>query len=654
MNKSIPPPFRLSAVRNSLALLCLVQCAAVSAEQPETNLPALRRAIKDLTRTFESRYPQGGRFLAELEELEKAASTQQDIRRPFLALRRKALLANPLLDFNEILLVKRPADSPSLGLPQNWQSNCSLQRTGYDDALCVLSFKEEGAEPRTLFKPGGKFVGDVDLHWDADRVLFSMPGPDGRWQVSELNLQKTPSPRQLTGEQPDVDSYDACYLPNGRIAFTSTASFVGVPCVNGSAHVANIYQMNADGGQTRQICFDQEHNWCPTAMNDGRILYARWEYADTPHSNSRLLFTMNPDGTSQSAYLGSGSYWPNSFFYARPVPGHPTKVVSVIGGHHDHPRMGELVIFDPQQGRHEGQPAVQRIPGYGKKVEPLIRDGLTKDSWPKFLHPWPLSEKYFLVACKRTPQSPWGLCLADIFDNLLPLQQMPDFALLEPIPLRKSDPPPVIPDRIDPARTDALVVLQDIYAGDGLRGVPRGTVKELRLFTYHYAYQGMGGLLGVVGMDGPWDIKRVLGTVPVEADGSACFHVPANTPISIQPLDAEGKALQLMRSWMTAMPGETVQCTGCHDRQDRTPPAREFYAMHKEPSLITPWHGPVRGFSYPRDVQPVIDRHCVGCHDGQSPPNGAPIPDLRGTEMLTDWTSVTPGNGGYAKTAGKF
>jgi len=623
------------------------------AHGPGINLPALRRAVEDLIQTFEGRYPEGGRYLARLGEMEKAA-TRGDIREQFLALQHEALLGNPLLDFDQLLLVKRSAKSPALGLPRNWESNCSLPGKGYDDALCLLSFKEKGAEPQTLFQPGGKFVGDVDLHWDSDRALFSMPGPNGRWQVFELNLQGAPSPRQLTGEQPDVDSYDACYLPNGRITFTSTASFVGVPCVNGSAHVANLYLMDADGGNIRQLCFDQEHNWCPTVMNDGRVLYARWEYADTPHSNSRLLFTMNPDGTNQSAYLGSGSFWPNSFFYARPVPNHPTMIVSVIGGHHDHPRMGELVLFDPQKGRHEGEPVVQRIPGFGKKVDPLIRDGLTMNSWPKFLHPWPLSEKYFLVACKPGPRSRWGIYLTDVFDNLLLLKELPEFALLEPIPLRKSRRPPVIPDRVDPVRTDALVVLQDIYSGEGLRGVPRGTVKSLRLFTYHYAYQGMGGLLGVVGMDGPWDIKRVLGTVPVEADGSARFQVPANTPISIQPLDAEGKALQLMRSWMTAMPGETVQCTGCHDRQNSTPPARESYALTREVSKITPWHGPVRGFSYPRDVQPVIDRHCVSCHDGQASPEGTAIPDLRGTEMITNWKSVTPGNGGYAKTAGKF
>ena len=653
-DSALPLPARWTVNRpKARSLSSSPPAPSVTLHEPPVNLPALRRAIEDLTGTFGAGYENGSRYLARLRELESAAA-ERDIRGEFLALQRAALLANPLLDFNELLLVKRPATSPSLGLPRNWESNSSLPANGYDDELCAWSWKDAASEPRTVFKPAGKFFGDVDLHWDADRVLFSMPGTNGRWQVFELGLQAGAAPRQLTGEQPDVDSYDACYLPGGKIAFTSTAMFVGVPCVNGSAHVAMLYVMDADGGNIRQLCFDQEHNWCPTVMNDGRVLYARWEYTDTPHSNSRMLFTMNPDGTSQAAYLGSGSYWPNSYFYARPIPNHPTKLVTVIGGHHDHPRMGELLIFDPQQGRHEGEPAVQRIPGFGKKVEPLIRDGLTLEAWPKFLHPWPLSEKYFLVACKPTPRAPWGIYLADVFDNLVLLKHLPDFALLEPIPLRKTERPPVIPERVKPERPDALVVLQDVYAGDGLSGVPRGTVKSLRLFTYHYAYHDMGGLLGVIGMDGPWDIKRVLGTVPVEADGSARFRVPANTPISIQPLDAEGKALQLMRSWMTAMPGETVQCTGCHDRQNSAPPAKSFLAMNQPPSEITPWRGPLRGFSYAREVQPVIDRHCVSCHNGQPRPDGSTIADLRGTVKLADWNSVTPGNGGYAKTAGKF
>ena len=135
----------------------------------------------------------------------------------------------------------------------------------------------------------------------------------------------------------------------------------------------------------------------------------------------------------------------------------------------------------------------------------------------------------------------------------------------------------MIPSFVKPQQKDALVYLRDVYAGPGLRDIPRGSVKQLRVFTYHFGYQQLAGIDHRVGADGPWEVKRVLGTVPVEADGSAFFRIPAKTPVSVQPLDEEGKALALMRSWMTAMPGETLSCAGA------TNPAKKFLRM------ATPW-----------------------------------------------------------------
>jgi len=154
-------------------------------------------------------------------------------------------------------------------------------------------------------------------------------------------------------------------------------------------------------------------------------------------------------------------------------------------------------------------------------------------------------------------------------------------------------------------------------------------VKKLRLFTYHFAYHKVAGINHRVGADGPWEPKRILGTVPVEADGSAVFRVPANTPISIQPLDADGKALQLMRSWMTVMPGEIVSCVGCHETQSTGPPNQRTIAAGKQPSEIEPWHGPARGFSFRREVQPVLDKYCISCHDGGKRKDDLEIPYLR-------------------------
>ena len=260
---------------------------------------------------------------------------------------------------------------------------------------------------------------------------------------------------------------------------------------------------------------------------------------------------------------------------------------------------------------------------------PKIEDKLTEHSWPKFLHPWPLSQKYFLVACKPAPDALWGIYLVDVFDNRVLLKEEEGVALLEPVPLRPRPRPPVIPDRVQPDETDALVYMEDVYSGPGLKGVPRGTVKKLRLFTYHFGYQRLAGIDHRVGADGPWEAKRVLGTVPVEADGSAFFRVPAKTPISVQPLDADGSALALMRSWMTAMPGEKLSCVGCHDRPDSVPMGTSRrIALANPPRTITPWHGPARGFSFVREVQPVLDQYCVSCHDGATGAQSAQ-PDLR-------------------------
>jgi len=591
----------------------LATAVACRAGDPAASCESLRLAIADLAASFPGRYTNAPGYLARLDaiaaDLTNAASAAR-----IEALRREALLANPLLDFDRLLVVRRSARQ--MGLPANWQGNSSLPRTGYSNEIAVLTNLRGGGDLATLYRPpGGEFVGDVDLDFDASRLLFSMPAGGRAWRVFELPLAGGAAPAALPLiPDDDVDNYDPCLLPDGDVLFASSAPFTGVPCVQGHDHVANLYRWHRADGSIRRLTFDQDHDWCPAVLPDGRVLYLRWEYSDLPHFVSRILFTMNPDGTAQRAFYGSNSYWPNAMFYARPVPGDPARFFAVVGGHHDNPRMGELVLFDTRRGRFEAEGAVQRIPGRGRAVEPVLFDGLTKGSWPKFLHPWPLSDRHVLVAAKPAPKSEWGLYLADTFDNLVLIRELPGEALLEPVPLVAQPRPPVPPSRVDPAAKEAVVQLADVHAGPGLRGVPRGTVKRLRLFTYQFAYHGMGGQVNRVGLDGPWDVKRVLGTVPVEPDGSAHFRVPANTPVAVQPLDADGAALQLMRSWFVGMPGEVVGCVGCHERDGTAPPYAPASAFLRAPSDIAPWHGPVRGFSFEREVQPVLDRHCVGCH----------------------------------------
>ncbi len=611
---------------------------------------ALRRAINDLAKTFPDQYLRSEEYLERADKYEaqvpviKAALDQRLSETPLdtvleqaaeiVDFEREVLLANPLLDFDKLLVVqRRPADDPRraralrglcefLGMPRqsSFQNHKIGETHGWDNEIAVLNGLDDGGL-NTIYRPAKpRLVSDVDLHFDSDKLLFSSVDDNSNWQVYEMNLASGSTVKQLTPSDPDdVHNFDACYLPNGRIVFISTAPIQGVPC-NAGVIVGMSYLMDGDGANIRQIAFDQDHNYYPSVMNDGRILYLRWEYTDIPHVWARILFTMNPDGTCQREFYGSASYWPNSIFFAKAIPNHPTKVVGIVTGHHIG-REGELVIFDAAEGRTAPSGVVQRIPGYGKTVEPLIEDKLTEESWPKFLQPHPLSENYFIVSCKPSPRDLWGIYLVDTFDNMVLLKEVEGQGLFEPIPVRNAPTPPVIMEKVDLAKDDGIMYIEDIYKGPGLKDVPRGTVKELRLFTYHFAYQKLAGIGHKVGVDGPWEPKRVLGTVPVEEDGSAMFKVPANTPISIQPLDENKNALQLMRSWTTAMPGEVVSCVGCHEEQNDAPASGRTIASLKDPDEIEAWHGEVRGFSFKREVQPVLDKYCVSCHDGSASPD---------------------------------
>ena len=610
---------------------------------------SLRLAIGDLAETFGPKYPTSNDYLRRLGLLREASNAALDssdpndpsaqanllkLARELEELRYDALLANPLLDFDKLLLLKRVRGQ--LGLPVNHKCNTGIERTGYDNEIAILEPVRPGGKLRTVFRPpASEFVGEMDLHFDADNLLFTMPtGPT--WQIFEIKTDGTGLRQVSRGEHPDVDNFDACYLPDGRVVFASTASYTAVPCWHGVERACNIFLMDADGSNVRQLCFDQDLDLHPAVLPTGQVIFSRWDYTGPMHIYLRPLMVMNPDGTGQRAVYGSNSYWPNALYYPRGIPDAPGKIIAIIAGYHGVPRMGELGLLDTTKGWHEAAGVVQKIPGRVQPVQTVIRDNLVDKSWPKFLHPYPLSDKYFLVASQPDNKSPWGIYLVDVFDNMLPIAVQPKFDFFEPIPLAKTQRPPVIPDRVDLERDDAVVYIDDVYAGPGLAGVPRGTAKKLRILAYHFGYPGMAGP-DKVGCGGPWEVMRIVGTVDLQKDGSAMFIVPANTPLSVQPLDAEGKAIQLMRSWFTAMPGETVSCVGCHEQPKNIPTLRPRLAATRPAECIQPWYDPPRGLDFERDVQPVLDEYCAGCHDGSTHQDGQRTLDLRAERYVKDY-----------------
>lgn len=543
-----------------------------------------------------------------------------------VANKRAILLANPLLNGDKILTVRyqlgnrdRRAMAPELGTQSNnWSNQESARRKGFNADIVELSNLRDEVQIRTIYKPDNtSSIADLKLHWDGDRAMFTQTMSDNRWNVFEVKLNNGDCKKLIDNPEPDLEFYDGTYLPDGRIIANSNIGYQGVPCVNGSDPVGNMVLYTPQSKNLRRLTFDQDANWNPVIMNNGRVMYTRWEYTDLTHYYTRIVMNMNPDGTEQKALYGSGAMFPNSTFDVQPLPGYASAFVGIISGHHGVARSGRLILFDPAKARKGVAGMLQEIPHRNRPIVEEVKDRLVDGVWPQFIKPSPLNDTYFLVAAKLDKNDLWGIYLVDKFDNVTCLHKMEGEGYISPIAVRKTVTPPAIPDRVKLDDKQATVFIQDIYEGEGLKGIPRGTVKSLRLHAYEYAYVQTQSDHNWHGIQSGWDIKRMLGTVPVEEDGSVIFKIPANTPVSIQPLDKDGVAVQWMRSWLTGQPGEIVSCVGCHEDQNQIVIPKRVIASQKAPHALTPPEGGTRSFTFDLEVQPILDRACIACHNGE-------------------------------------
>ena len=543
-----------------------------------------------------------------------------------VANKRAILLANPLLNGDKILTVRyqlgnrdRRAMAPELGTQSNnWSNQESARRKGFNADIVELSNLRDEVQIRTIYKPDNtSSIADLKLHWDGDRAMFTQTMSDNRWNVFEVKLNNGDCKKLIDNPEPDLEFYDGTYLPDGRIIANSNIGYQGVPCVNGSDPVGNMVLYTPQSKNLRRLTFDQDANWNPVIMNNGRVMYTRWEYTDLTHYYTRIVMNMNPDGTEQKALYGSGAMFPNSTFDVQPLPGYASAFVGIISGHHGVARSGRLILFDPAKARKGAAGMLQEIPHRNRPIVEEVKDRLVDGVWPQFIKPSPLNDTYFLVAAKLDKNDLWGIYLVDKFDNVTCLHKMEGEGYISPIAVRKTVTPPAIPDRVKLDDKQATVFIQDIYEGEVLKGIPRGTVKSLRLHAYEYAYVQTQSDHNWHGIQSGWDIKRMLGTVPVEEDGSVIFKIPANTPVSIQPLDKDGVAVQWMRSWLTGQPGEIVSCVGCHEDQNQIVIPKRVIASQKAPHALTPPEGGTRSFTFDLEVQPILDRACIACHNGE-------------------------------------
>jgi hypothetical protein len=544
-------------------------------------------------------------------------------------LKRQIMFRNPLLDFDSVLFIDQP-------FPQGSEWNHQTRhRLGYmavpGGRLLVLKGLEPGGQLRQL-APQGPLHGSFwrpDLSFEADRVLFCFkPHNEKSFHLYEVGIDGT-GLRQLTDGP--YDDLDPIYLPDDQhLVFVTTRGHTYVRCMP-PTNAFVLARCDRDGKNIYLISANNEPDYLPTLMPDGRILYTRWEYTDKPVWRAQGLWTVRPDGTQVQTLWGNQSVWPDLLKDARVIPG--SQKILFSGSAHHNWFAGCLGILDPREGFNF--PAglykiTQELPwpecGDGP-LNPVLTDQYyCPGHYEAYYSPYPLGEKDFLVSAQRGGK--FVLYLMDIYGNReLIYEGVHHIFYAQPV--RPRTRPPVLPDQVRwPSRQERDNPAPGIlYSGSVYQNAPaqlRGKVRALRIWTIDYKtytywykrpYVSTGPVVSAVQSDG---VKRLLGTVPVGEDGSVLFYAPSGLPFHFQLLDERGRALQTMRSFVHVMPGETRGCLGCHESHSRTPvPDLQFLPLRRPVDQITPPPWEDRTVSYPRYVQPVLDRYCGKCHQGQ-------------------------------------
>jgi len=628
----------------------------------------------------------------------KDAAARAALEKEIRALRRTILFSHPALSFDRILASQRGIPyTIAPHMVDQYTGRCSRPGPGIV-VIENWKTTPRKSEPLKGKLPEGTVL-NPDLHWDADRVIFAFcdhtaqpPAAAAGLKVPTVLADATrdtnadvirtfdpenplykdrkkvydPTPtahlryfiweaaldgswvRQLTGSPKDkmetwdgrqtslIEDADPCYLPDGGFAFNSTRCQSFGRCHWGRYTPAFlIFRADGDGSHIRQLSFGEANEWEPAVLNDGRLVYTRWDYINRNAVWYQSLWTMKPDGTGTAHFYGNYTMHPGVQTEAQPIPG--SHVVVATAAAHHFLSAGSLILIDTHKGEDGPDPLTRLTP---------------EVPWPEsegwnlpgcFAAPYPVNDTLFLasfsgesLARAEGDRTGWncyglwpsnkafGVWLVDTLGGRELIYQDSDIGTFTPIPVRKRPHPPVIPSLLPPADKApnyGLCYVENVY--DCREPLEKGSVKYLRvneLFNQPAAKKCNRN----AGLD--LDIyKRPLGVVPVAEDGSASFRIPAERPIQLQALNADGMAIFTMRSFIYAQKGEVLGCAGCHEDRMRSRPPQE---LAKKRAVAEPKPMPALdyegAFSFARSVQPVFDRHCIRCH-GLSPDSKAPM-----------------------------
>ena len=514
-------------------------------------------------------------------------------------------LDSPAADFDEIVFAQRVSGR------DHWYGNfghyCDdshytdgalIERDGkrfaFGEGARLCRFNLRTGRLKVLLEDPRGGIRDPNVHYDGQKILFSYrPGGSETYHLYEIDIDGS-GLRQLTGG-PDND-IEPIYLPDGGIMFCSSRCHRFVPCWR--TQVAVLYRCDGDGGNIRMMSNNAEQENTPWMLPDGRALFMRWEYVDRNQLTYHHLWTVNPDGTGVMVYFGNQDPLDRAALLdAKPIPNTHKVVVSFSPNHGRQEHLGYISVIDPTLG----PDALSMLRHISKR---LLRD------------PYPLTEDLFLVADDK------GIYVMDDGGRVEPVFKLDprDYGLPahEPRPLRSRRREPIRSNHARPQESTGHLLLSDIYEGRNMQGLRRGEIKKLLVLEQLPKPANFSGGQEPLTIGGTFTLERVLGTVPVEPDGSAYFEVPAVRSVFFVALDKDDMAVKRMQSFVAVQPGETTGCVGCHEHRSRTPHFRNLptlQALSRQPSRITPFDDVPDVFDFVRDIQPILDRHCVRCHN---------------------------------------
>ncbi len=548
--------------------------------------------------------------------------------------KRQLIFSHPVMQFGKLLFCKRAPTSYSHLVMQyfGWRA-----RPG--GGLFILDQPGRSLQCRDILD-GRLSTGNVlepRLSYDGQRIVFSYvelagkafdpakvdnQSDEGFYHIYEVRVDGT-GLRQLTFGP--YDDLMPNYLPDGGIVFCSTRRRGYARCFGGQFsrrwHVYTLHRMDGDGGNLRTLSWHDTNEWFPTVSSTGEIVYARWDYIDRDAVTHQNLWVCRPDGSNPRALWGNATPSPHCAFQAQPIPG-THKFIFTASPHHSI-TAGSIAIVDPAVAP-DGHAGLVRITP--EIPFPEAESGNIREYYAS---PWPLSENHYLVSYSPKPllweprandPAALGIYYLDRWGNRELIYRDPLLGSESPCPVRPRPRPPVLESQLRPdAPPIGEMVLVNVY--EGLGSSPPRTIKRLRIVQIFPKTTPVVNQ-PPIGLAGEENARAILGTVPVEPDGSARFLVPAQKPILFQALDEDGFAYQTMRTLTYLQPGEQITCIGCHEHRRTAPPvgAKMPLALRRPPSQIEPGLLGGRPFSYMEMVQPIWDRHCLRCHDGKKPP----------------------------------